>query len=457
MEQLSTQDASFIYMENEFNHMSIAILAVFEGPSPAEGEIEAFLEAKLDLVPRFRQRLRFVPYALGRPVWCDDPHFSLRYHVRHSGMPAPGSAEQVQTMAGRVMSHQLDRSRPLWELWLLDGLQDGNWAALLKMHHCVADGVAAVELLETLLDQKPKQRRRKAVKWEPEEQPTPSQLATMAISNQVKIPKRGLGAIRTAVKELRETGSKAKEIVEGMVAYRRPTAMPLEVSLNGPIGPHRSWRWASTSLADINRIRGVHGGTVNDVVLAAISHGFRALLISRKEAVDDYAVRSLVPVSVRHEDEHNMLNNRVSAMFVELHVGMDSQLECLTAISEQMSHNKRHHQAVAGEALSSLSALAPPALLAMGTRLALGIENHSVQTVTTNVPGPKHPLYAAGRKMLTGYLYVPLVGSTQIGVAIFSYQGQLTLAVTSDYDNAPDTQVLCDGIEAGFAQLLALS
>ena len=168
-------------------------------------------------------------------------------------------------------------------------------------------------------------------------------------------------------------------------------------------------------------------------------------------------VRSLVPVSVRHEDEHNVLNNRVSAMFVELHVGVENPLECLARISEQMSDNKRHHQAMAGEALSSLAVLAPPALLALGTRLALGIEDHSVQTVTTNVPGPKHPLYAAGRKMLTGYLYVPLAGSTRIGVAIFSYGGQLTLAVTGDYDNAADTQVLCDGIEAGFAQLLALS
>ena len=457
MEKLSPQDASFIYMENEFNHMSIAVLAVFEGPATVAGEIETLVASKLDQIPRFRQRLRFVPYGLGSPVWCDDPHFSLRYHIRHSAMPAPGSAEQLQTMVGRVMSHQLDRSRPLWELWLIDGLEDGNWAALLKVHHCVADGVAAVELLDTLLDQKPKPRRRSPAKWEAEEQPTPSQLAAAAIANGAKIPRQGVSAIRSALKDLPEIGSKAKEIVEGIVSYRRPTAMALQESLNGPIGPHRSWRWASTSLADIKQIRQSHGGTVNDVVLAAVTHGFRALLIARNEMVDDYVVRSLVPVSVRHEDEHGTLNNRVSAMFVELHVGMEDPLECLANISEQMSHNKHHHQAVAGEALSALSVLAPPALLALGTRLVLGIEDHSLQTVTTNVPGPKHLLYAAGRKMRSGYLYVPLVGSTCIGVAIFSYDGQLTLAVTGDYDNAPDTQVLCDGIEAGFAQLLALS
>ena len=222
MEQLSPQDASFIYMENEFNHMSIAILAVFEGPSPAGGEIEALLESRLDLVPRFRQRLRFVPYGLAHPVWCDDPHFSLRYHVRHSALPIPGSAEQVQTVVGRVMSLQLDRSRPLWELWQLDGLQDGNWAVLLKIHHCVADGVAAVELLDTLLDHKPKQSRRKPVKWEPQAQPTPAQLATRAIADSAEIPGRGLRALRSAVLQPRETGSKARQILDGMVSYRRP-------------------------------------------------------------------------------------------------------------------------------------------------------------------------------------------------------------------------------------------
>lgn len=197
MEQLKPLDASFIYMENEFNHMSIAMLGVFEGPAPTAGEIETFIESKLDLVPRFRQRLRFVPFALGHPVWCDDPHFSLRYHVRHSALPAPGAAEQLQAMVGRVMSHQLDRSRPLWELWLIEGLQDGSWAALLKLHHCVADGVAMTELLETLLDQKPGQRRRKPAMWQPEKQPTPSQLAARAIANGLYTPWRGLRSVRT--------------------------------------------------------------------------------------------------------------------------------------------------------------------------------------------------------------------------------------------------------------------
>ena len=457
MEQLRPQDASFIYMENEFSHMSIAVLGLFDKPVPAEGEIEGFIESKLDLVPRFRQRLRTIPLALGHPVWCDDPHFNLRYHVRHTGLPAPGTAEQMQTLVGRVMSHQLDRSRPLWELWVIEGLQDDRWAVLLKLHHCVADGVAAIELLDILLDKTAKQRRRKPADWTPEPEPAGYRLAGRAIARNMSAPWLGLRAIGAAARNPRATGSKAKDIVEGLVSFARVPSHPLEESLNGPLGPHRSWRWASASLADVRDVRAAHGGTVNDVVLAAITHGFRELLLSRDEPVDDYAVRSLVPVSVRHDDEQDMLNNRVSAMFVELPVGIENPLDCLADIRLQMDENKRHHQAQAGEALYELSALLPPALLALGTRVSLGIENHALQTVTTNVPGPRHLLYLAGRQMRDAYLYVPLVGFTRIGVAIFSYDGRLTLAVTSDYDYAPDTQVLCDGIEAGFAKLHALS
>ena len=457
MDQLSPQDASFVYMENEYTHLSIAIVGLFEGPVPAAGEVEAFIESKLDAVPRFRQRLRNIPLALGHPVWCDDPHFSLRYHVRRTALPAPGSQEELQTLVGRVMSHQLDRSRPLWELWVIEGLDDGSWAVLLKLHHCVADGVAAVELLDTLLDTKAKPRRRKPAPWTPEPEPTAAQLATRALARNVSAPWRGLRAVRSAVKDLRQTGSQVKAVAEGLASLARNPDHPLETSLNGPLGPHRCWRWASASLDDVKTIRAVLGGTINDLVLAAITLGFRELLLSRGEPVDDFAVRSMVPVSVRHDDEHELLNNRVSTMFVDLPVGIEDPLDCLTDIRQQMDENKRHHQAEAGEALYALQGLLPPVLLALGTRVSLGIENHLLQTVTTNVPGPRHLLYLAGRKMRNGYLYVPLVGSTRIGVAIFSYGGRLTLAATSDYDHAPDTQVLCDGIEAAFASLLALS
>jgi WS/DGAT/MGAT family acyltransferase len=454
MERLSTQDASFLYLENDTNHMSIAALAIFEGPAPKPGEIEAMVLSKLDLLPRYRQRVRFVPLDLGLPVWCDDPAFKLSNHVNHEALPAPGSDEELQKMVSRVMARQLNRNRPLWELLIIEGLEDGGWGMLMKLHHCVADGVAATDLLTHLLDDDPEAPLREVVNWEPESEPSSAELTKSAMADGLEGAKEGLELIQSALKSPGRTAREAGEFIDGLASYRRPTALELESSLNGPIGPYRNWRWTSTTLAKIKKIRAAHGGTVNDVVLAVITRGFRSLLQSRGEPVEDHVVRSLVPVSVRHEDEQGLTNNRVSAMFAELPVGLEDPVQRLHSISEQMNNYKEHHQAAAGETLTSLQGLAPPALVALGARLFTGIEQHMVQTVTTNVPGPRYALYAVGRKMRRAYLYVPIAGSVRIGVAMFSYGGKLTFAVTGDSEHAPDTQILCEGIEAGMAELL---
>ena len=457
MERLSPQDASFLYIENESNHMSIAALAILEGPAPDQDEIEAMVSSKLDLVPRYRQRICFVPLDLGRPVWCDDPHFNLRYHVRHSALPTPGSDEQLQTLVGRLMSQQLDRSKPLWELWCVEGLAGGRWALLMKIHHCLADGVAATDLLTVLMDDRPQMERRRAGEWMPEPCPGSARMVADALGERMTSPREMLHAARSLLEAPRHAARQLGEFLDGLGTYRRFANLALETSLNGPIGPHRNWRWAHAALADVRKIRSAHGGTVNDVVLATITRGFRSLLISRGMPVDGLVVRSLVPVSVRRDDERGLTNNRVSAMFAELPVGLRDPVERLRAISRQMDALKAHHQARAGETLTALSGLAPPVTAALAARLFAGLRQSSVQTVTTNVPGPRQTLYAAGRRMLSGYLYVPLAGSVRIGVAIFSYAGQLTLAVTGDYDHAPDTGVLCRGIEEGLAELLAAS
>jgi WS/DGAT/MGAT family acyltransferase len=455
MELLSVQDATFVYIENEFNHMSLAALGIFEAPAPDRQAIEAMLESKLHRLPRLRQRLRFAPLDLGRPAWCDDPHFSLGYHVRHSALPPPGSLEQLQTLVGRVMSRQLDRDRPLWELWVIENLEGDSWALLLKLHHCLADGVAATDLLEQLLDRKRKPAREKPRAWRPEEQPSAGQLARLALAERLKLPLRGGRALRAAVADPGDALRQSGELVEGLWSYLRPRRARLETSLNGPLGPHRSWRWVSAGMDEIRTVRAGLGGTVNDVALAAITRGFRTLLRSRGEAVEGRAVRSLVPVSVRREDEHDQLNNRVSAMLVDLPVGIDHVVDCLADIRGQMNASKRRHQAEAGEALMSLSILAPPTLMAVGSRLfANGLGAEPLQTVTTNVPGPRHPLYAAGSRMVGCHLYVPLATGIRIGVAMYSYEGQLSFAVTGDSDHAPDTGVLCDGIRRGIDELL---
>jgi WS/DGAT/MGAT family acyltransferase len=454
MERLSPQDASFLYIENEINHMHIASVTIFAGPPPKGGEIEEMIGSKLDRVPRYRQRIRFVPLEINRPVWVDDAHFDLGYHVRHTALPAPGSADQLRTLVGRVMSQQLDRAKPLWEIWVVEGLDDGRWALLSKTHHCMVDGVAGTDLLSALLDDEPAAVHPAPAEWQPERRPSDASLLIDGVRDTLISPREVVRTLRSAVERPRGLWKELTDLGDGLRTMNFSESK-VESSLNGPIGPHRRWRQAGTTIADVKKIREVHGGTVNDVVLAAITHGFRDLLLSRGEPVRYRVVRTLIPVSVRREGERGTLNNRVSAMFAELPVGVEDPVERLEAIRGQMDNLKEHHQAVAAETLTSLTGFAPPALLALGARLFAGTEQHTVQTVATNVPGPQRTLYAAGRPMLAAYPYVPLVGSVRIGVAIFSYIGQLTFGVTCDASTVEDVDVLTDGIENGVAALLA--
>jgi WS/DGAT/MGAT family acyltransferase len=457
MDRLSFTDASFLYVENEVNHMHIAVVALFEGPPPHADEFESMIASKLHLVPRYRQKVRFVPFDAGQPVWSDDQHFNLGYHVRHTALPKPGSDEQLRTLVGRVMSQQLDRAKPLWELWVVEGLSEGRWAILSKTHHCMVDGVAGSDLLSLLMDESPDSDHPLAEPWTPAPRPTALSLLTDAVIDGIKTPSEGLSALRQVVTAPTRVLENLAEIGDGLSTFRRFMGSEVESSLNGPIGPHRRWHWAETNLAEIKRIRSALGGTVNDVVLAAITNGFRELMLARGEPVEGRCVRTLVPVSLRREDQHGEFNNRVSAMFAELPMDLDDPVERLRSLHEQMGDLKEHHQAAAAESLTSLSGFAPPALLALGARLLAGVEQHAVQTVTTNVPGPQRTLYAAGRRMLTAYPYVPLAGSVRIGVAIFSYAGDLTFGITGDWETTADIEILAKGIEAGISELLAVS
>ncbi len=454
MDRLSPQDASFLYVENEVNHMHIASIAMFDGPAPQSHEFETMLASKLHRVPRYRQRIRFVPLEIAGPVWCDDTHFDLAYHVRHTALPAPGTDEQFRTLVGRVMSQQLDRSKPLWEVWVVEGFEDGRWAILSKTHHCMVDGVAGTDLLGVILDDAADTAHPPPEDWRPEKPPSDAQLLADAVLDGVKRPAEMIRSAANAVTHPRELLRNLSLVGDGLstMGFSKTSA---DSSLNGPIGPHRRWRQAGTTIAEIKKIRSAHGGTLNDVVLSAITHGFRMLLLSRREKVRDRVVRTLVPVSVRRDDQRGEMNNRVSAMFAELPVGLRDPVERLHAITEQMENLKEHHQAVAAETLTSLTGFAPPMLLALGARLFAGVEQHSVQTVTTNVPGPQRTLYAAGRPMIAAYPYVPLAGSVRIGVAIFSYIGQITFGITCDAGSVTDVDILASGIDEGIEELLA--
>ncbi|MGE4608751.1 MAG: wax ester/triacylglycerol synthase family O-acyltransferase [Myxococcota bacterium] len=453
MDRMSPQDASFLHVENDVNHMHIASVAIFEGPPPAHSEIVQMVAAKLHLVQRYRQVVRFVPLELERPVWVDDSHFNLGYHVRHTALPSPGGEDQLRNLVGRVMAQQLDRAKPLWEMWVVEGLEDERWALLSKTHHCMVDGVSGTDLLTVIMDADRDVARGEPQPWEPEATPTGAELLATALRERLFSPREIVRGLRSAARTPGRVLAGTRALVSGSGSLAR-IATRIDVGLNGPIGPHRRWDWARTTLDEVKVIRRALGGTVNDVVLAVISKGFRELLLSRGRDVEGQVVRTLVPVSVRREGEKGTYNNRVSAMFAELPVGIEDPLKRLEAVRAQMEDLKEKKQAVAAEVLTSLSGFAPAVLLALGGRVFARVNQRNVQTVTTNVPGPQQPMYAVGRRMLHAMPYVPLAGSVQIGIAVFSYAGELSFGVTGDYDSAPDIDVLCRGIEEGMEELL---
>jgi diacylglycerol O-acyltransferase len=460
-DRLSPLDASFLHIEDDVSHMHIASVAIFEGPQPPFADIVAMVDAKLGLVPRYRQVVKFVPFDLGRPVWADDSHFTMEYHLRHTALPTPGGESELRKLVGRVMSQQLDRSKPLWEIWVVEGLEDGRWAMLAKTHHAMVDGVAGTDLLAVIMDLSPEVVRPAVTTWSPRPTPSGGRLVAEAVRNVVRSPYEQLRAVRASTRAIRNAVSHAAEVGQGVVAMAGLVRATPVSSLNGPLGPHRRYAWASTSVVDIKKVRKGLGGTFNDVVLASITNGFRELLLSRGEDTDR-VVRTLVPVSVRPRDASGKavgdgtFENKVSAMFAELPVNIEDPVERLHAITLQMDGLKESKQAVAGEALTSMSGFAPPMLLALGMRLATRAAQRNVNTVTTNVPGPQFPLYAAGRKMLRAFPYVPLGGQMRIGVAIFSYNGEVNFGITGDYDTTSDLDVLSGGIEDGMAQMVKL-
>jgi WS/DGAT/MGAT family acyltransferase len=454
MQTMSPLDASFLHIEDAVTHMHIGSVGIFEGPAPGPDDVRSAIAARLPLVPRYRQKVRFVPLALGRPTWVDDPHFNLDYHVRRTGLPSPGGDEELRNLVGRVMSQQLDRTKPLWEMWIVEGLDDGRWALISKTHHCMVDGVSATDLLSVILSKEREAEPAGADAWAPGSEPNSAELVAHSLRLRAASPYEAMRTALSAARGPRRVASKTFDTARGLANLRPLLNRNAAGSLNGPIGPHRRWNWARGRLSDVKQIRAAHEATINDVVLAAITNGFRELLLSRGESVKGQVIRSLVPVSVRAEEEHGTYNNKVSAMFAELPVDIEDPVGRLQSLHEQMQHLKRSGQAVAAERLTALGGFAPGMLLSLAGRVGTRLPQSSVNTVTTNVPGPQRPLYLGGRRMLEAFPFVPLGGHVRIGVAIFSYDGGINFGVTGDYDTSPDIGVLCDGIEGGIQELL---
>jgi len=340
-------------------------------------------------------------------------------------------------------------------MWIVEGLGGGRWALVSKVHHCMVDGISATDLLSVMLDREREPERPPAPPWTPAREPSVGELFVAPLLRRLATPIDAVTAAGRVIRGPRDTAELALQTATGAAAMRSLFRLTPRSSLNGPIGPHRRWDWATAHLSDVKAVRDGLGGTINDVVLAAVSGGFRELLIARGEDPSHLIVRSLVPVSVRRPGERGTYNNRVSAMFASLPVAVDDPVERLASVRAQMEDLKRSKQAVAGDVLVSLSGFAPAVLLALGTRLAFRLPQRSINTVTTNVPGPQQPLYLAGRRLLESIPFVPLAGQVRVGVAIFSYDGTLKFGVTGDYDTAQDIRVLCQAIEGAMAELVA--
>jgi len=455
MEWMSAIDSSFLHVENDATPMHIGAVSIFAGPPPPFSELGAMVAGKLELVPRYRQKVRFVPLAAGPPVWIDDPHFNLNYHLRHTAVPAPGSDLELRQMAARIFSQHLDRNKPLWELWVVEGLEEGRWALLSKVHHCMVDGVAATDLMSVMFSDDSSGSTDGS--WSAPPEPSGLEILARSLLRRAS-PAGQVQALQRALSAPGETLRSLAEIARATTSAGR-TLRPIGASsLTGQVGPHRRWSWARARLSDVKVVRGALGGTVNDVVLTLITQGFRALLEDRGEPIaEGQLVRTMVPVSVRRRGEKGVYNNRVSAVFAGLPVGIADPAERLRYIRAEMDGIKESKQAVAGDVLSSMSGFAPPLLLALGSRLVTLSPRLNMHTATTNVPGPQQPVQTLGRRMLESFPFVPVVGSIQIVVAIFSYDGGLYFGVTGDYDGAPDIAVLTVGIERGMEQLLALA
>jgi WS/DGAT/MGAT family acyltransferase len=452
MDWMSPMDASFLHIEGPNNPMHIGGVSIFEGPAPPFGRLEEMVGGKLDLVPRYRQKVRFVPLGIGRPVWVEDPHFNLSYHLRHSALPRPGTEEVLRKTAARIFAQHLDRRKPLWEIWMIEGLSENRWALLSKVHHCMVDGVSATDLMTVMFEDTPPSDPEHA--WTPEPEPSGAELVLRTLGRQASSPSEQLRVVRAAARRPRASLAKAGDLVRGMTSTAGLLRPLGSSSLVGPVGPHRTWSTASVHLSDVKTIRASLGGTVNDVVLAIASGGLRELLISRGEEVEDRTVRALVPVSVRSADERGSYNNRVSAMFAELPVGIADPVARLQTVRAQMDGLKQSKQAVAGDALTSLSGFAPPLLLALGGRLAARSPSLGLQTGVTNVPGPQQALQTLGRRMLESFPFVPVIGHVRISIAIFSYDGNLYFGATGDYDSSSDIDILTAGIERSGSELL---
>ncbi|WP_029432651.1 wax ester/triacylglycerol synthase family O-acyltransferase [Blastococcus sp. URHD0036] len=458
LERLTTIDASFLYLEESDAPMHVSGVLLLEPPAGGLDAIAGLVEARLPLVPRYRQRVLEVPGRLADPVWADDPDFDVSYHVRQSALPRPGTEVQLLDLVSRLTSRPLDRRRPLWELYLVEGLSGGRIAVITKTHPALVDGLGAVDIAQVLLDPSPDATAPEVEPWRPRRLPSGVELLRAAVSEYVQRPSAAVESLGQAVTDVRATAARLGGAASGFVRAARSAVFPAPNSpLNAARSRQRRVAVARADLDDLKAVRRAHGGTVNDVLLTVVTGALRDWLLSRGAAVvASTSVRALVPVSVQG-DEQEAPGNRVASYLVDLPVGEPNPRVRLARLSYAMRGVARSGRSVGADTLIALTGFAPPTLHALGARAAKGLSRRMFNLVITNVPGPQQPLYAAGARMLEVFPVVPLVRGQGLSIGMTSYDGRVYVCLNADRDTVGDVDLLADLIEQELAELVEAS
>ncbi len=460
-DRLSFLDNSFLITESPTNHMHIAGTATYEaGPlrRPDGGidvdRVRDYVASRLHLIPRYRQVLAWTPIE-GHPVWVDDEHFNIDYHVRHTSLPRPGDAGQLKRLSGRIMSQQLDRSKPLWEMWIVEGLEGGDrFAVITKIHHCMIDGMSSVDLLEVLLTPEPTGAIEPGPRWLPRPAPTGRDLLWAEVLRRASMPFELVRGFRRFLAEAEDPRSDLRAMLRAARDTVRSTMRQVsDTPLNQQIGSHRRFDCLAMDLEEVKAVRKALGGSLNDVVLAAVTGAVASFLEQRRVNVELLRFRVMAPVSVRGSEERGTLGNRVSAWMIDLPLAERDPRRRVEKIREQTERLKASKQALGAEVLTRVVEWTPSTLLSLGGRMVTRALPFNL--VVTNVPGPQVPLYLLGARMLDNYGQVPLTDYLGLGVVLFSYAGKLCWGFTADFDLLPDLGEFVAGVEAAFAELRA--
>jgi WS/DGAT/MGAT family acyltransferase len=457
-DRLTALDASFLMLEKPNAYMHVASTQIFEaGPlRNASGGIDAdavknLTAAQLHLIPRYRQKLVYIPLET-HPVWVDDDRFNLSYHLRHTSLPRPGTEEQLKRLSARIMQQHLDRSRPLWEMWVIEGLEGDRFALVSKVHHCMIDGVSGIDLMKILMSLEPEHELTEPPPYIPRPAPTRAELPRDELLRRPRLP---LDTLRDARTFLREAQDARRELGFRLRAVRETLGQTLRLAsptpLNRAIGPHRRFEWLSMDIAEIKAIRKSLGGSLNDVVLTVTAGAVRRFMERRQVNPRTLEFRILAPVSVRTEDERGAFGNRVSAWVIDLPIGEDDPRARLEAIGRQTEKLKRSKQAVGAEVLTQVAEWTPSTLLALGARNVTRLLPFNM--VVTNVPGPQVPMYMLGARMLEVYPHVPLADNLGLGIALLSYDGKIFWGLNADYDLVPDVREFVAAIRTSFEEI----